>query len=121
VCDDPVFGAAGNGVGIEDGLSGYACFPLPPDRLLPPGDVVELVINYPNGSYLRTDRSNTQGSLFCSDSGAAELSYSHAYAGTGDYHVGVFNCFAATGPFAPIVDYPDFFVRTPGWHLTRCS
>lgn len=121
VCDDPVFGTGANGITPDNSnaMNAYAYFPLPPDKTINPNEGINLVINFPNGSSIRSYQGKSNRGTFFALPNASRLLYSYQFTSLDDIASGAFRGFAATGPFSPVKDYPDYFVRTTGWTLAK--
>jgi hypothetical protein len=123
ICDDPVFGTSENGIIPDDsnGLTAYAYFPIPPNKVLGPSEGIKLVINFPNGGYLHSIQGVTNRGTFYASPDGTRLSYIYRFTGSEDYGLGAFYGNAAIGPFSPMKDYPDYFIRTESWTLIKVA
>jgi hypothetical protein len=122
-CDDPAFGNVENCIISDEGLAlnAHALFPVQPERTLLPEEGIILVIDFPNGSYLRTNQKVPNRGIFSASRDGSILSYKYDFTGFESYGIGAFFGHTDSGPFSPLKDYPDCFVRTISWTLVKIS
>ena len=122
-CDDAVFGTGDTGVipGDRNGVPSFAFFPVPPDKEIKTGEGVNLVINFPNGSYLYSCQGSSNFGTFSASADGKVLSFSCAFTSIEDDPSGAFSALAEAGPFSPAKDYPDYFVMAKNWTLVKIA
>jgi hypothetical protein len=121
VCSDPIFGANTAPFMPRTSAFSSAAFPIPPDRSLRPGEGVYLALAFPNGSSLSSSSVAGSRGTFTASTDGRSLSYSWEPGGPSDYGPGAFTGSAPSGPFGPLRDHPDFFVRGLSWTLVKTA